>query len=158
MNTETIFKTLNDELKKRRLSRDLIICGGAALIALKIITRDTKDVDVLTPKIDADLKEAAEAVRIQLGLAEGWFNNGPAMLVKELPDDWESNCVQIFKGSNLNVKSRTDDIKDLVAIKPSQEEIEEARTQVLKRDASEIWPRIVDECVAELKKRLRYEK
>ena len=105
MDTNLIFSSLNNELSFRNISRDLVICGGAALIALRIVRRGTKDVDVLKPKIDSELHEAAEAVAEKLKLAKNWLNNGPALLVKELPHDWESQCDLIYEGSHLRIKA-----------------------------------------------------
>lgn len=171
MDTLAIFRALNEELKSRTISRNLIICGGAALIALKIVTRGTKDVDVLAPKIDQDLNDAAEAVAALLKLDKRWLNNGPASLVKELPDDWESHCTEVFQGSNLVVRSigrrdliysklyaaadRTDDIQDLVELKPTEKELDKAAALVLQQDASEIWPKIVEQCVGGCQKETR---
>jgi Nucleotidyltransferase of unknown function (DUF6036) len=173
MGTQAIFTTLNDELRSRKLTRELVICGGAALIALKVVRRGTKDVDVLKPKIDHDLQVAALAVAQKHGLSQTWLNNGPAMLVKELPEDCETHCSVIYDGTHLKVSAigrrdliysklyaateRTDDITDLVALKPTVEELSAARDLVLQQDASEIWPQIVDECIAEVR-RLSYGK
>lgn len=147
---------------------------GAALIALKIVSRGTKDVDVLTPKIDSELRAAAEAAGTILGLGKNWLNNGPSPLVKELPSDWDAQCTEVFKGSHLHVRSigrrdliysklyaaadRTDDIDDLISLKPSLQELEDAAALVLKQDASAIWPEIVEQCLAEVKKRLGHGK
>ena len=170
MDIKNVFESLSEELASRGLFRELTICGGAALIALNIIGRETKDVDVLIPKIDADLNLAAEKVAVKLKLNNRWLNNGPAMLVHELPHDWKEKLEVIYKSENLIVKSigrrdliysklyaaadRIDDIEDLVSLRPTEEELKEAKELVLKQDASDIWHKIVDECVNNLKKRL----
>jgi len=174
MDTNNVFQKLNDELNQRNIQREIVICGGAALIALDVISRETKDVDVLKPKIDSELKAAAAAVAKSLKLAENWLNNGPAILMKELPPDWESHCEVIFEGSNLVISSlgrrdlinsklyaaadRISDVGDLVALKPLNSELKNAREWVLQKDASGIWPKIVDECLSEVRKRLGYGK
>jgi hypothetical protein len=143
MKTEETFQALNDELKQQHIQRELVICGGAALIALQIISRETRDVDVLKPRIDIALQKAAKAVAKNLGLVENWLNNGPAMLMNELPPDWDSHCEAVFSGSHLTVRAlgrrdliysklyaaadRMSDVDDLVAIKPTEDELESAR-------------------------------
>jgi len=66
----------------------LVVCGGSALIALQLVTRVTKDVDVLATIEDDHLVcarplpdwllEDAEDVRRELRLPEKWLNDGPA--------------------------------------------------------------------------------
>ena len=109
------------------------------MIALKIVKRGTKDVDVLKPKIDHELNEAAAVVADKHKLVKNWLNNGPAMLVSELPQDWERHCLNIFSGSHLIVKAigrrdliysklyaaadRVDDVDDLIDLNPSEIEL-----------------------------------
>ena len=170
MDTQAVFRALDAELTKQGLPRELIICGGAALIAMGVISRVTRDVDVLDPILDAELLEAAKRVGKTLGLGEGWLNNGPRVLVKELPKDWEGRCTEVFRGSVLQIRSigrtdlictklyaaacRTDDVPDLVRLKPTAAELKSAEAWALERDGSEIWPRIVGECLAEVRRRL----
>ena len=170
MDTSAVFYALNEELTTRRVKREFFICGGAALIALKILKRATQDVDVLKPVIDPTLKAAAKAVATTLQLKEGWLNNGPALLANELPPGWELRCTEVFQGSCLRVcaigrkdliysklyaaADRMDDVDDLVALDPSEIELEKARIWVLERDESEIWPRVVAECITEVKRKL----
>jgi phytoene/squalene synthetase len=49
---------------------------------------------------------------------------------------------------------RIDDISDLVAMQVTPTELKEASEWVLVQDASELWPQILDECKAEILKRL----
>lgn len=66
----------------------LVVCGGSALIALNLVTRTTRDVDVLATLEDGELRcarplpawlrEDAEAVRAELNLPDNWLNDGPA--------------------------------------------------------------------------------
>jgi hypothetical protein len=174
MDTTRVFKALNDELGKRNATREFYICGAAAMIAMKIIRRATEDVDVLKPVIDSELKAAAESVASNLQMNSNWLNNGPIALSEELPESWEDRCIEVFLGSHLHIRSvgrsdlicmklyaaccRMDDVPDLVALKPSDLELAGAKVWTLDRDGSEIWPRIVDECLAEVRRRLGYEK
>jgi hypothetical protein len=66
----------------------LVVCGGSALIALRLVTRTTQDVDVLATLENGQLLcarplpewllAAAEAVRSELSLPIHWLNDGPA--------------------------------------------------------------------------------
>jgi Nucleotidyltransferase of unknown function (DUF6036) len=170
MDTLIVFKTLDKELKKQNIEREIVICGGAALIILGILTRQTRDVDVIIPKIDPDFSAAADAIAKDLSLRAGWLNNGPEALAKDLPKLWEKRAVEVFRGSNLIVKSlgrkdllfsklfaacdRGDDIDDILHLNPNSLELAEAIDWVLQKDAAEIWPKIVDETIKELKKRM----
>jgi hypothetical protein len=67
----------------------LIVCGGSALIALGLIKRTTRDVDVLAlmnssgdlispDPLPSYLLDTAKEVARDLGLAPDWLNNGPS--------------------------------------------------------------------------------
>ncbi len=67
----------------------LVVCGGSALIALGLVKRTTRDVDVLalmdsngnlvSPEpLPSYLLNAAKEVARDLGLASDWLNNGPS--------------------------------------------------------------------------------
>jgi hypothetical protein len=69
-----------------------VVVGGAGLLALEIVDRGTKDVDVVA-RIEAGallkgrplpvgLVEARDAVAKDLGVSEGWLNAGPAGSVR----------------------------------------------------------------------------
>jgi len=73
---------------RKRPPLHLVVCGGSALIALRLVVRTTKDVDVLATLQDGELHcarplptwliEDADAVRAELKLPEKWLNDGPA--------------------------------------------------------------------------------
>ena len=165
-----ILELLNEELKVRDTERELVICGGAALICLGWLSRKTRDVDVIIPELDPILIEAAEAVGKNEGLPPGWLNNGVAPFKNLLPKGWEVRSVGVFGGSHLSVKSlgrqdligtkllgacdRGDDVSDLVRLPVTHEELEAAKAWVLNQDASDIWPKIVNECCMEILKQL----
>lgn len=81
---------LGEVLERRGHPRQhFVVCGGSSLIALDLVTRTTtRDVDVLARFEDRQLiqakplpefvREAAEAVRVELDLPKDWFNTGPA--------------------------------------------------------------------------------
>jgi hypothetical protein len=67
----------------------LVVCGGSALIALGLINRTTRDVDVLAlvnssgdlispDPLPSYLLNTAKEVARDLGLAADWLNNGPS--------------------------------------------------------------------------------
>ncbi|MEI8234155.1 MAG: hypothetical protein WCH57_05660 [Verrucomicrobiota bacterium] len=73
---------------RQRPQLHLVVCGGSALIALQLVARTTKDVDVLAtiedhhlvcarPLPDWLLNDAGD-VRQELRLPEKWLNDGPA--------------------------------------------------------------------------------
>lgn len=68
---------------------NLVVCGGTALIAANLITRTTKDVDIVAlmdddgELLDPDplpqsLVDAAGIVAVDLGMPKDWLNNGPS--------------------------------------------------------------------------------
>ncbi len=83
---------LADRLTRGGQSHELVVVGGAGLLALEIVDRGTKDVDVVA-RIEAGallkgrplpvgLVEARDAVAKDLGVSEGWLNAGPAGSVR----------------------------------------------------------------------------
>ncbi len=165
-----ILEFLNEELKKHNAERELVIYGGAALICLGWVSRNTRDVDVIIPDLDPIIIEAAEAVGKREGLASGWLNNGVAPFKSLLPIGWEMRSVVVFEGSHLTVKSlgrqdligtkllgacdRGDDVSDLVRLPVTKDELQVAKEWVLNQDASEIWPKIVNECCIKILRQL----
>lgn len=55
---------LDQELALRGEVRELIACGGGVLSVMGIISRQTRDLDIITPTLDAVLLECAERVAI----------------------------------------------------------------------------------------------
>jgi hypothetical protein len=85
------FGLLSDRL---RISQspiyELIVCGGSSLIARGVVSRVTRDVDVIARRqpsglvssrpLPPDLLAAADRVAADLDLAPNWLNDGPADL------------------------------------------------------------------------------
>lgn len=171
MDVQKTLQLLDGTLKEMGVERDLFICGGAALILLRVSSRATMDVDVLSPQIDRTLSSAAEKVGKELGLQSNWLNNGPSDLLKYLGEGWEDRCSLSFDGLALKVFSlsrldlirtkfwaacdRMDDIPDILALRPSDEELTDAESWVLQCDASEVWPKIVRACRREIARRMK---
>lgn len=68
---------------------NLVVCGGTALVAMELVQRATRDVDIVAmadcagemidpSPLPAPLKKAALEVAEDLGLPDDWLNNGPS--------------------------------------------------------------------------------
>lgn len=87
---ERAFHLLNNELNRLNSpGYNLIICGGSALNAANLVTRTTKDVDILAlcdneinlidpEPLPNNLLNAALTVAENLGFPDNWLNNGPS--------------------------------------------------------------------------------
>lgn len=172
-NAEQVLVRLDEELVTAGEKRSLIICGGGALIVMKVIERRTRDVDVVAPEIDPLLKKLAVLVGKEFGLSENWLNNGPASLVRDLTTGWQNRTVPVFAGKALELQAlgrsdllatklyafcdREDDLDDVLRLKPSKEELDSLFPWVLERDGSAYWPARVEDCFNRLRKKLNYE-
>ncbi len=96
----------------------LVVIGGAALHALGLVSRTTKDVDVLGQAEETErgivikkirefpdfLKRAIRKVQRDFDLPKNWFNLGPAsQLDLGLPTGFESRLIRKTYGRNLTV-------------------------------------------------------
>ncbi|MBV9850840.1 MAG: hypothetical protein JO250_14290 [Armatimonadetes bacterium] len=119
-NNTFIFEALGAQLE--RLTPDpleIVVCGGAALQALGLVARATRDVDVLAvvradpagpilltaDPLPAALAEAAARVGRDLGLPAGWLNAGPTGLLTEgLPEAFVGRLHRRVFGERLVVQ------------------------------------------------------
>jgi hypothetical protein len=153
----------------------LRVCGGGALLVLGIVSRQTRDLDVVTPKLTEELITGSRKVAVEFSLPLDWLNNGPENLVKDLNLGWEDRCQLIYSGRNLRIFAlgREDliaskiyaycdreesDLEDLLKIKPTHDELNALYQWLLERDASVHWPTRVESKWTKLLKRLGYEK
>lgn len=102
---DEILAALGALLEARGLNFELVVVGGASLILRGIITRATRDVDVLgvrTPSggiarleaLPEPLARAVGEVGLAFGLAPDWLNLGPASLLDlGLPDGFEERLM-----------------------------------------------------------------
>lgn len=145
-----------------------------ALSILHIISRMTEDIDCIDPEIPADIKNAsADFIRSnpQHGLnPDKFLNNGPITIIKTLPLGWKERTQLIFQGKALTfftlaridlLKTKLDamvhrgrDMEDVIAMKPSKEELQECLKWVLSADGGEHWPEMVSESFNELRSKL----
>lgn len=131
---------------------ELVVVGGSALLAMGIISRPTKDIDVLgfveadsIAKADPfprELVAARDRVSRDFGLPRDWLNPGPAGLVDlGLPEGFLDRVETRSLGPGLNVHfaTRLDQIhlklyalvdqgpgkheQDLKALKPTDSEL-----------------------------------
>ena len=165
---------------RKRSPIHLVVCGGSALIALNLVTRTTKDVDVLAT-LDGDqlhcarplpdwLHEDANAVRTELNLPDNWLNDGPAdenLFRLGLPSGVAGRLVQREFGLVLKVGfiSRYDQIHfklyaaadqggrhftDLKKLSPTADELLAAARWTFTQDVSEGFRQVVGEVLQAL--------
>lgn len=169
-----IIEEFDKFLESKTLKFEAIIIGGAALSILHMINRMTEDVDCIEPEIPYDIKFASiEFIKqnAHYGLnPEKFLNNGPISIIKTLPNGWKTRTQLIYQGNALTfytlaridlLKTKLDamvhrgrDMEDVIAMKPSNAELDECLLWVLSADAGEHWPEMVEESFRELKRRI----
>lgn len=169
MDPKDALEVLNNFLKDRNIFRELYICGGSAQILSGMSSRNaTRDVDVLSPMIDSELKESAVLAAEKIGVDSDWINNGPSSLADDLEPGWESRAIEVFCGSNLIVYSisRLDilfakiwayadrneqrDLEDILSLNPTEEEIYRTLERIIPLDGNPGWPEHLDNIYKEL--------
>ena len=155
-----IISDFDSYLDKQSLSFEAIIVGGAALALLKIINRGTRDVDLLTTPIPPIIEKAARDFALLKGLSETWLNNAPSTLARDLPKNWENRTQLAFTGKVMTLWTldrqdliisklyaacdrQVNDVADLLAIKPTDPELDNACHWVSTLDANPDWPKHV---------------
>jgi len=165
-------------LEAKGLYFDAIVIGGAALAILGTITRETQDCDILSPKIPADIMNAAKDFSHELtakggDLKEDRLNNGPETLMDVLPKEWRARTQELYAGKALHLQTlgrpdllrskffaycdRKQDLPDCIALKPTKAEMQEAMDWLRQQDSNPDWPEHVNTSMAALAKRLGYE-
>ncbi|MGP0100219.1 MAG: DUF6036 family nucleotidyltransferase [Solirubrobacteraceae bacterium] len=146
---------LGEQLAARGEHYTLAVVGGSALLALGLVSRATRDVDVLAivngdellsaQPLPTALAEAAHTVARDFGLADDWLNPGPASLLElGLPEGFAERAQHHDFGPGLEIlfASRVDHIHlklyatvdqgagkhlaDLQALAPSERELLDA--------------------------------
>ena len=148
------------------------------MITTKLVSRTTKDVDILALKDDsglfdpdpmpAFLIDAAAVVSNTLNLPEDWLNIGPADLFRMgLPKDFESRLIERSFGTHLTVHfiGRLDQIhfklyasvdrggyhiEDLLALNPSNNELLMAAKWTQTHDVSEEHTMLLKDMLTQL--------
>jgi hypothetical protein len=114
---------LGEQLAVARESAHLVVIGGSGLLAIDVVVRSTRDVDILALErhgrlVSADplppaIADAAALVARDLGLEPGWLNPGPSSLLElGLPAGFASRLIGRDYGPALRVSfaSRIDQI------------------------------------------------
>ncbi|HMP48267.1 MAG TPA: DUF6036 family nucleotidyltransferase [Oligoflexia bacterium] len=176
MNPVEIISKFDQFLHRKSKSFEAVVIGGTALNLLGVIERETRDCDILDPKIPEDIKklsiEFAETLKDE-DLKQDWLNNGPASLLRDLDTTWKNQTEILFSGLALTlytlsridlIKSkvfalcdRTIDKPDCIALKPNKNELLEILPWLEQRDANPMWPEHVREVLSNLAKELGYE-
>ena len=162
----------------------LVICGGSALIAMSLRRRTTRDMDVVAllsaaqEPISPDplpdfLLRAADQVARDLGLFEGWLNNGPSrgeggLFQMGLPEGFVGRLTEKEYGPRLAIYfiGRLDQIhfklyaaadqrdgthlNDLKALHPTAAELEAASRWAMTHDVSEGFKMVLKELLTQL--------
>jgi hypothetical protein len=162
---DQLLAALEQQLQADGLHYDLVVVGGAALLALDLVQRTTRDVDVVALANDESLLSAVELPRglirardqvaRDLNLPDDWLNSGPAeMLRLGLPRGLQERWTTRVYGLALTVRwaSRFDQIhfklyaavdqagkhlRDLEALGPQRDELIAAARWAREHDPSE---------------------
>jgi hypothetical protein len=173
-----IIRKFDEFLFQKKQCFEAVVIGGAALSILGVISRETRDVDVLSPGIPKDIMDSSIEFAKNIGLPsknlkENWLNMGPGSLCRELPHGWENRAVDLFVGRAINLKTlgridflmtkilaycdRGFDLQDCIKMNPSKEELKEILPWVQAYDGNPTWPEYVHQRMSELARELGYE-
>ncbi len=162
-------------LAGRGISFEAVVIGGAALGLLGVVSRQTRDCDILHPKLPPTILDAAKAfseIRTREGdlLAADWLNNGPSSLADALPPGWKDRLRPAYKGKaiTLHCLGRIDllrsklfalcdrgiDLQDCLALAPTNAEFDEIRPWLEDQDANPDWPAHTRSTLDDLQRRL----
>ncbi len=157
------------------LRLEAVVIGGSALALLGVMTRQTRDFDILAPKLPPAIAQAAREFaraqrRLGVELIEDWLNNGPVQLGELLPAGWQQRLQPAFEGRALVLRTlgrgdllktklfalcdRGTDLPDCIALAPTADELDEAMPWLAEQDANMEWPEHVRATLADLKRRL----
>jgi hypothetical protein len=162
-------------LAARGLSLEAVVIGGAALNLLGIVSRPTRDCDILHPELPVAIHEAARVFAVEMRgqgevLRDDWLNNGPASLAGVLPGGWQERLQLVFSGQAVLLRSlgrqdllksklfalcdRGTDLADCIALAPTEDELSAAVSWVEAQDAHPDWPAHVRATLEGLARRL----
>jgi Nucleotidyltransferase of unknown function (DUF6036) len=164
----------DDYLAEQNHAGDLIVIGGTALALLGVISRPTRECDVLEPPLDPVLRqyarEFAELQRTQGNpLDDEWLNDGHAALAAVLPSGWRLRLTVVLTGKALRVRvlgrsdllaskvwalcDRATDLTDCMALAPRASELAALRPWLHAQDLNPDWPQHVDAVLSDLARR-----
>jgi len=175
MNPRTTIPDFDVFLAEQGLRLDAVVIGGTALGLLGVVSRHTRDCDILHPELPLEITAAAKlfaSIRRSLGdpLAPDWLNNGPSSLTRSLPPGWYERRVPLYRGVSLTLHGlcrldllrsklfalcdRGIDLPDCVALAPSTTELTEIEPWLALQDGNPDWPAHVRAVLAELAGRI----
>lgn len=174
---DEFLSALGEQLAELGAHYELVVVGGSALLALGLVSRPTKDVDVVALR-EADslrpgaplpepLRVARDRVARDFELPEDWLNDGPAALLDfGLPEGFLARAERRDHGHALTVwyASRFDQIHfklyatvdqgagkheaDLRALDPTPEELLAAARWTRTHDPSEGYRTVLVQVLA----------
>jgi hypothetical protein len=176
---DLLLSALGEQLAARGERFELVIIGGSALLALGLIDRTTRDVDIVALRIGEDLEEAKplpaglqaarNLVARDFSLPPEWLNPGPTDLLRfGLPDGFVDRLRRRDYGESLvfHLASRYDQIHfklyaavdqgpgkheaDLRALEPSADELVAAARWSQTQDPSEGYNQVLRSALAAL--------
>lgn len=155
-----------------------IIIGGGALSLMRVITRETQDIDVLEPILSQAILQLSQEFADQINhltpmaLKRAWLNNGPESLRPNLPEGWHDRIQKIFAGRAIELYAlgrsdllktklfafcdREQDRQDCLLMNPDRDELKEAMIWVKVQDMNPLWPKHVELSLQGLAKELGY--
>jgi len=175
MDTYELLVSFDRYLAKRHLNFEAVAIGGAALNLLDVVSRLTKDCDILYPEIPRDIAEASRAFATEVRargdtLQNDWLNNGPASLANQLLPQWQERLQALFSGNVIRLRSpcRVDllcaklfalcdrgiDLGDCIALAPTTDELAKVLSWLELQDANPDWPAHVRATLVDLRRRL----
>jgi hypothetical protein len=172
-NTDVLFSALGEQLAAAGERYELVVIGGSGLLALGLIERSTRDVDIVALRsgerldraepMPAGLQIARDRVARDFSLPSSWLNAGPTDLLDfGLPDGFIERLERRDYGAGLSVflASRYDQIhfklyalvdrgpgkheQDLRALDPTDAELLAAARWSRTHDPSERYLQLLD--------------
>lgn len=163
---DRLLSALGEQLALRGEEYSIVVVGGSALLVLGVISRPTRDVDVVAllkegslvsaEPLPEGLLEAGRIVAADFGLPQDWLNTGPASLLDlGLPGGFLERAFRRDYGNGLETvfASREDQVHlklyavadqgagrhlaDLEALAPSEAELLRAARWTRTHDPSE---------------------
>jgi hypothetical protein len=175
MNPKQMIAQFDDFLVERKLEFEAVVVGGTALALLGVISRETRDCDILIPELPEKVKEASQdfAKHVSekgLPLDRNWLNNGPSSLIQDLPSGWMNRTHPLFSGKAIHLRSlgrldllrsklfalcdRSLDLQDCIALRPTQKEIDLILPWLKERDGNPDWSEHVENTCHDLIRRV----
>lgn len=173
---DVLLGALADQLQALGSQFEIVVIGGSALAALRLVKRATRDVDLLAIAASGELRPAEPlpeallaaraAVAADFGLAAAWLNAGPTHLLKwGLPEGFMGRVVTRSYGRTLVVHfaGRLDQIHfklfalvdqgggrheaDLRALSPTRDELVAAARWSMTQDPSPGYRSVLEDAL-----------